>query len=148
MNVEIRRILVPIDLSDASAKVAAYAVELSRRLGAELTALYVVEESDGILGFSVATADAEESLQELENEAERELRAHASRYLSPGTQVKVCAGDPAAKVLETARELGADLIVMGNHGRSGLERMILGSTAEQVIRHADVPVVSVPLHDM
>ncbi len=148
MKVEIRRILVPIDLSDASSKVAAYAVALAQRLGAELTALYVVEENEGILGFSVATADAEKSLEELENEAERDLRAHANRYLAPGTRVMVCAGDPAAKVLETAREIGADLIVMGNHGRSGLERMILGSTAEHVIRHADVPVVSVPLHDV
>ena len=55
----------------------------------------------------------------------------------------VISGDPAERVLETARGLAADLIVMGTHGRKGLSRLVLGSVAERVVRESPVPVLTV-----
>ncbi len=145
MRPEIRSILLPIDISDASSRVAGYAAALAERFNARLTALYVVEESEGLLGFTVASRDTDESVRELEDAAMKELAEHAHRYLPAGTEVRVEAGDPTHKILEAAEQVGADLIVMGNHNRKGLERLLVGSTAEHVIRESKVPVVSVPL---
>ncbi|RMG92773.1 MAG: universal stress protein [Candidatus Dadabacteria bacterium] len=142
---EIRHILVPIDITDASSRVAGYATAMAERFHARVTALYVVEESEGILGFTVATRDTDESEAELESEFAQKLSDHAHRYLPSGTEVRVVEGEPHHRIVETAREVGADLILMGHHLRGKLERLMNGSVAEHVLRESQIPLLVVPV---
>jgi nucleotide-binding universal stress UspA family protein len=64
----------------------------------------------------------------------------------PGVVIKVETGDPAHKIVAYARERGVDLIIMGTHGRKGLEHAICGSVAENVVRHSETPVLTVNPH--
>jgi nucleotide-binding universal stress UspA family protein len=145
---DIRRILCPIDYSDASRHALAHAVTVSRWYGARLTALYVdspvimltppILFAEGLGPVSSATVNR----SDLENRV-REWLAPA-RNAGLETDVAVDEGNPAAVILECAASLPADLIVMGTHGRGGFERLVLGSVAEKVLRKAKCPVMTVP----
>ncbi|MHB8764303.1 MAG: universal stress protein [Deferrisomatales bacterium] len=144
MTPTIRRILVPLDLSAASDRVAAYAGELAKGLRASLTTLYVVEEAEALRGLNLPTINYDELLPELERRSRQQLETYARVHL-PGAEVAVAHGEPYVRVLELARGLPADLIVMGTHGRRGLDRVLFGSTAERVLRRSPVPVLTVPV---
>ncbi len=137
-----KHILVPVDFLDTSTKALDYALELAEKVGAEVTALHayvipVVGFPDGAL---IATAEmasrildaSQKALQELiEPRKARGVKIHALLHQD----------EARTAVLKVCKEVGADLIVMGTHGRSGLPRALLGSVAEGVLRRADVPVL-------
>lgn len=134
---KLKRILVPVDFSSCSEKALAYAVPLARQFDAVLTLLYVVRiyASAPEMG-PVDTEDAEE--------AKRELDAwQMSRCKEVESNSMLRRGEPHTQIIDVARELGMDLIVISTHGRSGLARVLLGSTAERVVRHAGCPVLVV-----
>lgn len=137
-----QRILLPTDGSDASEGAIEEAVGLAVRLGAELRVLSVVDASGmESPGPSGRAADG------LEEDAERAAASAADRARAAGVErveTVVEHGAPAERIVEVADDLGADLIVMGTHGRSGLDRHLLGSVAEKTLRTADVPVLTVP----
>jgi len=147
MSVAVRNILVPLDMSATSDRVAGYATEMSRCFGAKLTALLVVEEGETLRGLNMPTISYDDILPDLEVQARKKLETYAHTRLggARGLDLRVSHGEAWEKILEAARETGADLIVMGTHGRRGLERAIFGSTAERVLRRSPVPVVAVPL---
>jgi nucleotide-binding universal stress UspA family protein len=114
-------------------------VDLARRFKAGLILLYV--------GDKVATEVATEfplGLEESMLDAERE---RLLKILTPAEQAElhpefvICAGNPAQEIVRCAKEREADLIIMGTHGRGGVNRMLLGSVAEKVIRTAPCPVL-------
>jgi len=84
-----------------------------------------------------------EPLTGAEEDARRALERLAVENHLPSYEIRVVTGDPAASIIETAREDGADLIVMATHGRTGLSHLILGSVAERVIRESTTPVMTV-----
>jgi nucleotide-binding universal stress UspA family protein len=134
----IRTILHPTDTSEDSQSAFRLACSLARDHGAELVVLHVyppaaVPEQDRPWWGPTAYD------QRLWNDILR------LRPLDPAVQVKyrLAAGEPAAVILEFAAELNCDLIVMGTHGRTGLRRLLLGSVAEEVLRHATCPVLTV-----
>lgn len=147
MSAAIRNILVPLDMSAASDRIAGYAVEMSRCFGAKLTALLVVEEGETLRGLNMPTISYDDIVPDLESQARKKLEAYAHTRLggAKDLDLQVTHGEAWEKILETAREIGADLIIMGTHGRRGLERAIFGSTAERVLRRSPVPVVAVPI---
>jgi nucleotide-binding universal stress UspA family protein len=140
------RILVPTDFSEPSDAALEYAKELAARFGASLHLLHVVEEPF-VVGIAAeryvpespeitATlrADAEFRLAERLTEAERaKLRATS----------EVLTGPSAPTIVNAARDLAIDLIVMGTHGRTGIAHAIMGSVAERVVRAAQCPVLTV-----
>jgi nucleotide-binding universal stress UspA family protein len=139
----ITHILCPVDFSDSSAHAVGQAVALAGWYQARITALHV---------FNPLAAPAVEPLEESEEpraEIER-LRDQAAASFraatTAGIQVDavVDIGRPAARIIERAKELPADLIVMGTHGASGFEHLFLGSVAEKVLRKATCPVLTVP----
>jgi nucleotide-binding universal stress UspA family protein/predicted phosphoribosyltransferase len=133
-----RRILVPYDFTAASKRACDYALELAVSVGATLSLVHVVERFDMTLG-----AEAHASLV---NAAERELERIAS-LLRPhvrGVELFVVAGTPWQEIDRTAQARGADLIVVGAHGRRGIARALLGSAASRVLRSASVPMLTVP----
>jgi nucleotide-binding universal stress UspA family protein len=149
---EIHRILCPCDFSDFSRKALAHAVELARWFGATVHVLHAraTVPSPAPAPLAPVPAGMPTSLPptaapEGAEVAGEELR----RFVEPArkTGVNVVAalegGDPVATILARAREENVDLVVMGTHGRSGFERLVLGSVAEKVLRKAPCPVLTV-----
>lgn len=140
----IKKILVPIDFSDCSKKALQYALPLGRQHGAAITLLYVVSGASYAVGeyggIDYASLEADMRIsgeKQLETLAVDEVRG----AVPTDTQVKT--GSPAVEIIELARSLPADLIVISTHGRTGLKHVFLGSVAEHVVRHAPCPVLVV-----
>ena len=137
-----RKVLCPIDFSDHSLAALNLALKVTQQNDAKLYLLNVAPVPAGAAGFQPVPMDAypfhEEDRHEELAELARERIPAAVRY-----ETLVISGDPAERVLETARGLAADLIVMGTHGHRGLTRLVLGSVAERVVRESPVPVLSV-----
>lgn len=145
---EITRILCPIDLSDNSQHAVTHAVLLARWYGASITALHVcnpivIPSTD----FVVVGGGMPPPLTETEiADVEREVLARFAPRSSVDVDVLVQSGHPARQILECAGALRADLIVIGTHGASGFEHLLLGSVTEKVLRKAICPVLTVPPH--
>ncbi len=137
-------LLVPIDLSRCSHVVVARAAELAARLGATLRLLHVVSPPPGAAEVHLPEGGTGEGL--LLEEARRMTEPYAvlARELGVPAEVVIVEADkPHEAILEAAGAEDVGMIVMGTHGRTGLTRLLLGSVAEQVIRRADVPVVTI-----
>ena len=134
----IHTILHPTDFSDHSEYAHGVAGTLARDYGARLTVLHVAPTLM-VYGQGVIPPDPEL----LSREAEEQLK----RLKVPNDDVQIKRrlekGDPATEITRVAEEIGADLIVMGTHGRTGLTRLLMGSVAEQVVRKATCPVLTV-----
>jgi nucleotide-binding universal stress UspA family protein len=132
-----RLILCPTDFSPAAAAAFELACALARDHGAGVTVLHVADPP-------VSLSEVAESEKPGYRDSLR-ARLHALRPADSTVSVTpmLTDGDPTENILETARGLGCDLIVMGTHGRSGLGRLILGSVAEAVLRQAPCPVLTV-----
>jgi nucleotide-binding universal stress UspA family protein len=142
--VRVRKILVPTDFSPVADAAIVWAKELSRALDAEVTVLHAlnVKPVVAVLG----PQDAEKALAATRKQARVELERLAGEFAHGRA---VVADGPPEQVIPQAGEREADLIVMGTHGRSGIERVLLGSVTEQVIRRSRVPVLAVHmLQDM
>ena len=130
MTPTINKILLPIDFSVPSDRAAGYAAALARSLGASIHLVHVLED------VSQATRYEDSRAKLLALTAS--LAPAAAR-----TSVEVRSGRPAAAIIDAAIDYGCDLIVMATHGRSGVSHLVLGSVAEEVIRHARCPVLAV-----
>lgn len=142
--IELSRILCPLDLSSFSARALHHAVALGRWYSATVTALAVRPLPPPMLWQDYpATVSIE--LPEDVTRFETEVRTFVARE-APGApvDVRIVTGPIGGEILRTARELPADLVVMGTHGRTGFEHMMLGSVAEHVLRRAPCPVMTVP----
>jgi|JI10StandDraft_1071094.scaffolds.fasta_scaffold06129_6 universal stress protein A len=141
---KIRRIVCPTDFSPTARIAIDYAAEMARSLGAEMVLLHVVPElSYPTRSFGMANAFPH-LREELHKRASEELEAERAR-LDPATKVTTELRDGVSheQVLECAHAQKADLIVMGTHGHTGLTHLVLGSTAERIVRMADCPVMTV-----
>lgn len=142
-----RKILVPIDGSPTSARGLAEAVAMARACGASLVLLHVVDAYP-LVADSASVAAWEAMLQSLRAQGKAILDQSASVASAHGvaaeeTFVESPSGRVADRIVEAAERSGADLIVMGTHGRRGFSRLTLGSDAELVMRAASVPVLLV-----
>jgi nucleotide-binding universal stress UspA family protein len=139
-----KTILVPTDFGDASQSAVDYAVALAKKLGANLVIVHTYEIP--VVGFPdgamVITADLGERILE---GAQAGLDKEVARVSTSGLALRsmIKQGDAWRCILDAADEVGADLIVMGTHGRKGLPRVLIGSVAEKVVRTATVPVLTV-----
>jgi nucleotide-binding universal stress UspA family protein len=143
---EIRRILCPVDFSPGSDHALEYAIALARVLNAEVLLLHVVHPlMFGIGADGVAVDIGVRLLQEMEQSCADHLGRIAATVRSRGVQVteRIVTGTPFFEIIQTARAEGADLIVMGTHGRSGIVHALIGSVAERVVRKAPCPVLTV-----
>lgn len=139
---KIARILCPIDFSDTSRHAIEQAVVLAGYYHAQIAAMYVFTPFARVVA-GAATGQAEASaIDRLRRRAEEECAAALGRQI--GVEVIVDEGQPAALILERAASLPADLVVMGTHGATGFERLMLGSVTEKVLRRARCPVLTVP----
>lgn len=140
-----RLILVPTDLSDPAAHALRYASSLAERLGARLLVIHAdpfIPPTD----FTANTAGVFElSRDAMIVAAREELRKHAERNVGAGVpfDLRVIVGEPLDAIVAQVSESGADLVVMGTHGRTGMRRLMFGSVTEAVMRIVPVPVIAV-----
>ena len=139
-----KRILVPVDFDEPSERALAYAVALAKPLGAEITVLHAYELPyygfpDGAL---IATA---EMAGRILVGAQSGVAEMMDKHENAGVAIKslVREGPAAEEIENVAKEIEADIIVMGTHGRRGLRRALLGSVTETVIRTSSRPVLTV-----
>jgi nucleotide-binding universal stress UspA family protein len=135
--IRIRKILYPTDFSSYSNQAYFHAVALAQNHGATLTILFVYSP-DLPTPLSVPTEETRKYWQD---------QLEQIRPVDPGIRVEhvFLEGDPAREIVGYSRDSGIDLIVMGTHGRTGLERMLMGSVAEKVLRGATCSVLVVKL---
>lgn len=141
--ISIKRILVPTDFSDCARPAIRYGAELAEKFDAELILLHVVPDSvlalpDAVMPNPAPNAD----LNALTDSGKQGLaNLIATEKLTARAEVRI--GSPAGEIVAAAGDLHADLVCIATHGRDGLARVILGSVAEQVVRHAPCPVLTV-----
>jgi nucleotide-binding universal stress UspA family protein/predicted phosphoribosyltransferase len=140
----VRHILVAVDFHAASLRAVAYATRLARSMGAQLTVLHAFDVVSNAYPTDLPPAALP---AELRRAAERNLAAMvlaiSERHVPARSILRD--GMPAKEIVDVARDVEADLIVVGTHGRRGLRRLVLGSVAEQVVRRSAVPVITI--HD-
>jgi nucleotide-binding universal stress UspA family protein len=141
----IRHILCPVDFSQASKEIVENAGALALRFGADLTVLHSVYDPLDITCSHIPHPPLEQLREEMIRVAEQTLQRLVTRKLRhlPRAKAVVVTGPPFEQITRYAREHAVDLIVMGTQGVSGLDHLIMGSTAERVIRHAPCPVFSI-----
>ena len=143
---KLRKILYPTDFSEASLEALKYAVSFSRNCQAKLILMHVVNEKVFSEGLNFARVTAPESLeQEMTAEAGRQLKMiiPAEERQGLDSEMVILYGIPFLEIIRYAKANDVDMIVIGTNGRSGMEHMMFGSTAEKVVRKAHCPVLSV-----
>jgi nucleotide-binding universal stress UspA family protein len=145
---EIRRILCPVDFSEPSERALDFAVELAPKFGAELHLVHVYQLPVYALPDGAVMVGPEFTAQ-VTTELGKALEALAAprRSAIESLQTHLVEGVPYREIHRMAEELGADLIAMGTHGRTGIRHLLLGSVAERVVRTAKVPVLTVPVRE-
>lgn len=145
--IEIRRILCPVDFSDHSRRALDHAIAIARWYESTVTVLRVFSAAP-VAAFGpgpvvlepivLTSVDRDQLLAD--------TKAFAETESAPGITIEalVREGNAAEEILEQATSMKADLLVIGTHGRSGFERLVLGSVAEKVLRKANCPVMTVP----
>lgn len=141
---EIKKILCAVDLSDHSKSVAEYASMLAKGLGAGVIVVYTAPSLSQYVGFHVPPNTIENFVGEIVSGAEKSMEAFVAENFA-GVEAKghVLIGYAAEEILSRAEEEKVDLIVMGTHGRKGIDRILFGSVAEKVVKNATMPVLTI-----
>ena len=143
-----KHFLVPTDLTDGAEAALAYACELAGQLGATVHLVNVIGVPT--LGVpEVGGAATSTMIDQIVKENQAALERLADKHRGTATIGKLVLkiGDAKDAIEEAAKELGADLIIMSTHGRTGVSRFLLGSIAEKVVRSAPCPVLTIRAHD-
>lgn len=144
----VKTLVCAVDFSESSPEVASYAATLAKAMRARVVCLYVAPSLAEYVGFSVPQASLDHVVDDVVASAEESMAAFTAEHFAglPVTGV-VRAGYPAEEILAAAEDAHADMIVMGTHGRTGLDRMLFGSVAEKVVMAAACPVLTVKPKD-
>jgi len=146
--VQIKTILCALDFSEVSPKVAEYARTLAETCGAKIVALYVAPSLTQYVEFHVQASYIDDFVTGIVSGASDTMDSFVKEYFK-GVEVegRVVSGYAAEEIVGVADEIGADLIVLGTHGRKGIDKILFGSVAEKVIKTAKVPVLSMRPED-
>jgi len=142
---QIKTILFPTDFSQGARAAMDHAISLARDYNARLILLYVIQDisiAEWYIPSSLSVADLVEDMQK---SAWKEMDKWAEEVSTKVKDVEkmVVRGVPFAEIIKTARDKNADMIVIGTHGRTGIDHILFGSTAEKVVRKAACPVLTV-----
>ncbi len=143
------KLLLPTDFSDCSAEAARVARLLAERFGSRIVVLHVLDEPAALDPMFRGDVPLELLRSRMEQFAQENMDAFLAVHFSgfENMDTMLAAGIPYREIIKKARECGAGLIVIGTHGRTGVEHVIFGSTAEKVVRIAPCPVLSVRMGD-
>ncbi len=143
LNIKI--IAVPVDFSDVASFLAQYAKDFAKKLEAKIILIYVLEDLTAYEGLYTST----NILTDLENMllegAQKSMKDFIKKYFSDYSEVEpvIVKGDIVEKIIETAQKYKADLIIIGTHGRKGIDKILFGSVAEGVVKNSPIPVLTI-----
>jgi nucleotide-binding universal stress UspA family protein len=139
-----RTILCPVDFSELSPACAAYARYLAERVGGRVVCLFVAPSFEEFAELAAAPGTWLGMSEEMSTGAEKIMEVFVRENFAEGqAEGRLRTGEPARGILDEAEALGAELIVMGTHGRTGFDRVLFGSVAEKVVRTSSCPVLTV-----
>jgi len=147
--VEIKKILFPIDFTENSSKILPFVLSMSEKYDSMIYLLHVVEDlSKWGVGSFVPHLPLDSFKNDAIEGAKKAMNKVCDQQLEgcPNFQRMVVYGDPASEILQTIESEGIDMVIMGTHGRKGLEHTIFGSVAENVVKRSSVPVLVVNPH--
>ncbi len=139
-----KKILFPVDLSEVTPKLVPYVKEMAATFDAEVHLLFVARILQHFTSIYVPHPSISKFEAEIVEGAEKKLQEFVEeQFETDSCTARVVLGDPAEEILNYAQAEGIDLIIIGTHGRKGLERIIFGSVAERVVKKSLVPVLTV-----
>lgn len=142
---DFKNILFATDFSESSDYAFQYAYSLAKKFNARLLVIHVINEPVDLRGFYVPHISFEKLEEEIEEGAQKMMekfcRTHIRDY--DNYETFIVPGIPYDEIIKKAGESSADLIIMGTHGRAGLDHVLFGSTAEKVVRKSPVPVMTI-----
>ncbi len=140
-------ILFALDFSESSDHAFSYAFELAQKFSSRLAIIHVINEPVDLRGFYVPHVSFDNLEKEIAEGAEKMMDRFCGDKLQgyANFEKSVVSGIPYEEIVAKAEAINADLIIMGTHGRKGLDHMLFGSTAERVVRTARCPVMTVRL---
>ena len=139
-----KKILFPVDLSEVTPKLVPYVKEMAATFDAEVHLLFVARILQHFTSIYVPHPSISKFEAEIVEGAEKKLQEFVEeQFETDSCTARVVLGDPAEEILNYAQAEGIDLIIIGTHGRKGLERIIFGSVAERVVKKSPVPVLTV-----
>lgn len=142
--VKIENILFPTDFSESSVHALEYALFFSRKFNAKMYILHVIHETMDITGFYVPHISVEKLREEIAVSGRKMMEEFCRKHLSSSDNFEsiTVTGIPYKEILRIASEKKADMIIMGTLGRSGINKAVFGSVAEEVVKRAECPVLT------
>jgi nucleotide-binding universal stress UspA family protein len=142
---EFKKILFPVDLSESSDKILPYVQTVAKKFDSKIYILFAARVFDYFTSIYVPHPSINKFEKEIIEGAEKRLYEFVDAHFTefPGTKTVVVAGDAAEKIVEYIEDQHIDLVIMGTHGRKGMDKVIFGSVADRVIRLSPVPVMVV-----
>ena len=139
------KILFPVDLSEVSQKIAPWVLTMAKQFGAEVHLLFVVRKFVHFSGMYVDSISIQNFQNEVIRGAQQSIDEFAKTHFGEHNSCKtnVVEGDAAEEIINYIKAEGIHLVIMGTHGRKGLNRILFGSVAERVIKMSPVPVLSI-----
>lgn len=142
-------ILYATDFSDCSEHAFSYALSLARQFESELALIHVINEPVDLRGFYVPHISFDKLEEEIEQGARKMMDKFCRENLADDVQFEsfVVPGIPYEEIIKKGEELNADLIILGTHGRAGLDHVLFGSTAEKIVRKSPIPVMTIRMQE-
>jgi nucleotide-binding universal stress UspA family protein len=143
--IEIKKILFPLDLTESSSKILDYVLSVSEKYNSLVYLLHVVQDLNRWGKLYVPHPSMDKLQKEANEAAKKAMDTICENQLQscPNFQKRIVSGDAAEEILKVIDSEDIDLLIMGTHGRKGLEHVIFGSVAEKVVKRSPVPVLSI-----
>ena len=140
---EFKKILFPVDLSERSPKFVPHVKKMAEKFDSEIHILFVARSLDHFTGMYVPLLSVTQFEKEIIGGAEKKLAEFKDKYFADSLNVisTVLSGDASEEILNYIKDKKIDLLIMGTHGRKGLDKIVFGSVAEKAIKAAPVPVL-------
>jgi nucleotide-binding universal stress UspA family protein len=143
---EFKKILFPIDFSESTHKLIPYVLTLAQAFKSQIHLLYVVRDFQYLSSFHVPHPSLDQLEAEVLENAQKMIIRTGEENFPPGFVTRVIRGDAAGEIIRYAEAEKIDLIIMGTHGRKGLDRTLFGSVAGNVVKNSPVPVMVINPH--
>ncbi len=141
---EVKKILCAVDFSDMSSKVADYAQTMAKAMSSSVKVIYIAPSLSQYVGFHVPPTSIENFVGEIVSGAEKTMDIFIQENFSEiEVTGQVLTGYAAEEILKYADQEDMDMIIMGTHGRKGIDRVLFGSVAEKIVKSAPIPVLTI-----
>ena len=145
--VEVKKILFPVDFYESALKVLPVVKLMAEKLGAKIELIHVVRGSSDFVGYEMGTAWYSNFEEELIKGGEKAMYRFAEeKFAGLDVETTIAVGDVVEEIIKHAEKSGIDMIIIGTHGRKGLEKVMFGSVAAGVVKGAHCPVLTVNPH--